>query len=70
MKRKFQLGNYENCLEATQLDNKINYSEKNKTDIDSFKKDYKEFIKNNRLILKTKKIFRSEKQNVFTEKNQ
>ena len=28
----------------------------------------KEFIKNNKLILKTQQIFRSEKHNVFTEK--
>ena len=55
IKRKLKLGNYENCLEATQLDNKINHLEKNKTDIDSFKKDCKELIKSNRLILKTKK---------------
>ena len=30
--------NYKNCLEATQLDNKIKYLEKNKINIDSFKK--------------------------------
>ena len=40
--------NYKNCLEATQLENKINYLEKNKTEIDSIK----EFIKKNKLMLK------------------
>ena len=37
-----------NCLEATQLDNKITYSEKNKIDIDRFfyyKGKHKEFLK-------------------------
>ena len=30
--------NYKNCLEATQIGNKIKYLEKNKTNIDSLKK--------------------------------
>ena len=38
IKRKPKLENYKNCLEATQLENKINHIEKNKTDIDSIKK--------------------------------
>ena len=54
-KRKLKFENYENCLEATQLDNKINYLEKNKIYIDSLKKDHEELIKNNKLILKTSK---------------
>ena len=29
IKRKLQLENHENCLEATQLENKINHLEKN-----------------------------------------
>ena len=37
IKRKPKLENYKNCLEATQLENKINHIEKNKTDIDSIK---------------------------------
>ena len=36
--------------------------------VDSLKKDQKEFIKNNKLILKTQQRFRSEKRNIFTEK--
>ena len=34
MKRKLKFQNYRNCLEATQLDNKIKYLEKNKINID------------------------------------
>ena len=52
-RRKLKFKNYKNCLEAPQLENKTNHLEKNKIDIDNFKKDIKEFIKNNKLILKT-----------------
>ena len=59
IKRKLKFENYKNCLEVTQLENKTNYLEKPKFDIDSFffffcyKRKYKEFLKNNKLILKT-----------------
>ena len=56
IKRKLKFENYENCLEATQLENKINYLEENKIVIDYFfcyKRKHKEFIRNNELILKT-----------------
>ena len=43
IKLKFQ--NYKNCLEATQLDRKISYIEKNDINVNSLKKDNKEFIK-------------------------
>ena len=33
------------CLEATQLESKINCLEKNETDVDSLKTDHKKFIK-------------------------
>ena len=36
-------------------------------DVNSLKEDHKEFIKNNRLILKTQQRFISEKHNVYTE---
>ena len=45
IKRKLKFENHKNRLEATQLDDKINYLEKNKIDIDSLKKDHDEFIK-------------------------
>ena len=38
IKRKLQFENYKNCLEATHLENKINYLEKNKVNIASLKK--------------------------------
>ena len=38
IKRKVKLENYKNCLGATQLENKVNYLEKNKSNIDSLKK--------------------------------
>ena len=59
IKRKLKFEKYKNCLEATQLENKINHPEKNKIDIDSPKKDHKQFTENNKLILKTQQIFNS-----------
>ena len=41
------------CLEATHLKNEIKHLEKNKYDIYSLKKNHKEFIGNNKSILKT-----------------
>ena len=60
---------YKSCLEAAQIENKINYLEKNKIDINNLKKHHKELIKNNKFILKTQQRFRSEEHNVFTEEN-
>ena len=45
--------NYENCLRGTQLKNEINHLQKNEIDVDSFRKGHKEFVKDNKLILKT-----------------
>ena len=45
IKRKLKFENYKNCLEATQRDNKVNYIEKKETNIDSLKKDQRDFIK-------------------------
>ena len=67
MKRKFRFQNNQNCLEQAQIENKIKHSEKNKIDADSLKEDQNEFIKDNKLILKTQQRFRSEKHNVFTD---
>ena len=36
-------------------------------DVDSLKEDQKEFVKNNKLILKTQQSFKIERHNVFTE---
>ena len=58
-------------MEATQIENRINYVEKNKINIDCFfcyKRKYKEFIKkNDKLILKTWQKFKSERHKIFTE---
>ena len=51
-------------MEATQLENKMNYLEKNKIDTESIKESIK---KNNKSLLKIPQRFKSEMQNVFTE---
>ena len=48
--KKLNFEFYKNCLQATQLQNKINYLEKNKINIYSYKKNHKEFIRNSKLI--------------------
>ena len=55
IKRKLKFENCKNYLEANQLENKKKKKtcRKNEIDIYSLKKDHKEFIKNNKLILKT-----------------
>ena len=53
IKRKLKFQDYKNWLKAAQIENEINHLEKNKTDTDSLKEDYKEFIKNKKLILKS-----------------
>ena len=45
IKRKLKFENYKKCLEATQLDNKINYLQKIEINKDSIRKVHKEFIK-------------------------
>ena len=67
VKRKLKFENYKNLSEATQLESKRNHLENNEIHLHSLKKDYKEFIKNNALILKTRKRFKNEKHNFFTE---
>ena len=37
IKKKLKFENYKNCSDATQVDNKINYFEKNKININSLK---------------------------------
>ena len=50
---------------STPLKNKINHLEKNRTDVNSLKEDHKEFIKSNKLILKSQQRLKGEKHNVF-----
>ena len=67
IKRKLKFQDFTNCLEAAQIENKINHLEQNKIDADNLKEDKKEFMKNSTLILKTQKRFISEIHNGFTE---
>ena len=69
IKRKLKLEDYKNCLEVAQIENKINYLEKNEIDVDSLSKHQKEFRKINKLMLKTHQRFRSEKHYVFSQRN-
>ena len=62
IKRKLKFENHKNSLEATQLENKINYKEKNKINIDTLKE-----IRSNKSVLQTQQRFKSERHNVFTE---
>ena len=64
IKRKLKFENYKKFSEATQLENKVNYLQKNKFGINSIK----ELIKNNKSILKIQQRFKSERHNIFTEK--
>ena len=56
--------NYKNYLEATQLENKINYLKKRNRQLFCYKRKHKKFIKDNKLILKTQQRFKSERYNV------
>ena len=54
IKSKLKFQDYKDFLEATQTDRKIEYLEKKKINVDILKEDQKEFLKNSKLILKTK----------------
>ena len=66
-KRKLKFESYKNCLEATQLDDKISIQKEIKLTQIVLQKDHKEFIKYNKLLLKTQQRFRRDRHNVFTE---
>ena len=67
IKGKLKFQDYKNCLEAAQIERKINYLRKNKTDVDRLKEHQKEFVKNSETILKTQQRFKSKRHNVFNE---
>ena len=52
IKQKLKFEDYKHCLEATQLENKINQLEKIKVDVNSLRENHKEFKKNNKLVVK------------------
>ena len=65
IKRKLKFEDYKNCIKATELGNKVYQLERNKVNADSLKKDHKEFMKNNKLILKSRQRFRSGNQCIY-----
>ena len=65
IKRKLKFEDYKNCIKATELENKVYQLERNKVNADSLKKDHKEFMKNNKLILKSRQRFRSGNQCIY-----
>ena len=69
IKGKLEFENYKNCLEATQLDNKMKYLEK-KVSINSLLKNHEKFIGNNKSLLKTQQRFKNESHKVTKEINE
>ena len=61
--RILKMEGYKHCLEATQIENKINQLGKSKVDVDGLRQNNK----NNKLILKPQQRLKNEKHNVFTK---
>ena len=66
IKWKLKFEDYENCPEENQFEKEINQLQRNKLDKDSLRENHKEFIRNSRLISKSRQRFNSKKHNVFT----
>ena len=66
-KRKLKLKIKKNCLDANQFEKERNYLEKNKLPVDILRQNHEEFIRNNRLTLKSQQRFGSKKHIVFSE---
>ena len=64
--KKIKFENYKNCLEATQLEKIKNYLEKNKINWGNLKKIHKQFMRNNKSILKIQQRFKSEESYKIT----
>ena len=62
---KIKFEDYENYLEAMELESKINQLEKDKVDATSLRENHKEFMKNNKLILNSQQRFRSERRSIY-----
>ena len=67
MKQNHKFWDYKNYLETKQHEKEINYPEKNKFVVNSLRKNHKDFMKNNRLMLKSKQRVWSKKSKEFTE---
>ena len=61
IKRNLKFRDYKKSLKATTIENRINYLENKKIDVDYLKG----FVKS-KVILKTQQRFKSERHNVFT----
>ena len=70
IKRKLKFENYENCLGATKLENKVNYLEKHKINLDSLKKNHVKSIRNNKSILKTQQRLKIESHTISAEETE
>ena len=68
IERKIKFENYKKCLEATHLENKINYLEKNKVHIDNITGNNEEFIKRINQYLKYSKSLKV-KDTMFSLRN-
>ena len=68
IKRKLTFQNFRNCLEAAQIERKTNQSRKIKIDLDCLEEDQKEFVKNNKLILKTQQRLKNESKKGLLKK--
>ena len=67
MKQNHKFWDYKNYLETNQHGKEINYLEKSKFVVNSLRKNHKDFMKNNRLMLKSKQRVWSKKSKEFTE---
>ena len=67
--RKITFEYYRHCLDETQLEKKGTNSKKLQYSLDSFRENHKEFIKINKLILKSQQRFRSKKQKIVFSAN-
>ena len=67
IKRKLKFEDYKNCLGSSQRKKKIINLYSNTFWVKDLVKNHKEFIKDNKLILKTQQRFKSERHNVFAE---
>ena len=67
IKRNLKFKDFKNCLKANQIINKASYLENNGINVDSLKENHREFIENNKSLLRKQLKFKSQKHDVFTE---
>ena len=67
IKQNFKFKVYKNCLEAKKHDNEINFLGKYDTEVDNLRENHKEFVKSNKIILRSQQRFQSERNNLYTK---